>query len=172
MASKKNQKIKIPVKVLDHATSLPLPHIQSPGAAGLDLLAAVPELETLVLKKGKTALIPTGLILELPLGTEAQIRPRSGLAFKFGVTVLNTPGTIDSDYRGEVKVLLINHGEADFIIQRGDRIAQMVVAQYSSVELVETKTLSITARGNGGFGSTNASSKPQKITASKNKRRK
>ncbi|MFM7084171.1 MAG: dUTP diphosphatase [Hyphomicrobium sp.] len=171
MISKKIQKIKISVKVLEHAKTLPLPHTQSDGAAGLDLLAAVAETEPLVLRKGERALIPTGLMLELPLGTEAQIRPRSGLALKHGVTVLNSPGTIDSDYRGEVKVLLMNHGDTDYVVQRGDRIAQMVVSHHAPAVLIEAKVLSSTARGAGGFGSTKIRSKPKKTRPVKTEKR-
>ena len=171
MVSKKIRKIKIPVKVLEHAKTLPLPQAQSDGAAGLDLLAAVSETEPLVIKKGERALIPTGLIVELPLGTEAQVRPRSGLALKHGVTVLNSPGTIDSDYRGEVKVLLMNHGDTDYVVQRGDRIAQMVVAHHAPALLVEAKILSSTARGEGGFGSTKVRIKPKKTRPVKTKKR-
>lgn len=172
MVSKKIRKIKIPVKVLAHAKSLPLPETQSEEASGLDLLAALNETEPLVLKSGARALVPTGLILELPLGTDAQIRPRSGLALKHGVTVLNSPGTIDSDYRGEIKILLINHGETEYIVRRGDRVAQMIISQHNHVELRETKLLKDTARGKGGFGSTKTSSKPIESGQIKNKKRK
>jgi dUTP pyrophosphatase len=120
----------------------------------LDLLAAVPESAPLVLAPRQRALVPTGLTIALPPGYEAQVRPRSGLAFKHGVTVLNAPGTIDADYRGEIGVLLINHGDAPFPIHRGERIAQMVVAPVARVELVSSGTLPPTKRGSGGFGST------------------
>jgi dUTP pyrophosphatase len=143
---------RIKVVRLPHTAGLGLPAHQSAGAAGLDLVAAVEA--PLVLKPGKRELIPTGLILELPAGFEGQVRPRSGLALKHGVTVLNSPGTIDSDYRGEVKVLLVNLGEAPFTIARGERIAQLVVARCERVALVEAKAASATRRGAGGFGST------------------
>jgi dUTP pyrophosphatase len=126
----------------------------SAGAAGVDLPAALAPGEDLTLAAGKTAMVPTGLAIALPLGYEAQIRPRSGLAAKHGVTVLNSPGTVDADYRGEVKVLLINHGEAPFTVRRGDRIAQMVVAPVSAVDFEERETLDDTARGDRGHGST------------------
>jgi dUTP pyrophosphatase len=137
---------------LAHAAGLPLPAYQSAGAAGLDLLAAVEA--AVVLRPGRRALIPTGLILELPRGFEAQVRPRSGLALQHGVTVLNAPGTIDSDYRGEVKVLLANLGGRPFTVARGERIAQLVVARCERVALVEAPAASPTRRGAGGFGST------------------
>lgn len=142
------------------AADLPLPAYQSDEAAGLDLFAAVPASKPMVLKPGERALVPTGLILELPKGTEAQVRPRSGLAMKHGITVLNSPGTIDSDYRGEVKVLLVNLGRKTFIITRGERIAQMVVATHVRVRLVERKQPRATRRGAGGFGSTGTTSAP------------
>jgi dUTP pyrophosphatase len=138
---------------LPHGGDLALPSPASPGAAGLDLRAA----ESFTLKPGARALVPTGLAIALPQGFEAQVRPRSGLAVKHGVTVLNAPGTIDSDYRGEIKVPMINHGESDFVIARGDRIAQMVVARVEQVELVEVAGLEETARGTGGFGSSGRS---------------
>jgi dUTP pyrophosphatase len=143
---------RVKVVRLPHSRGLPLPEYQSDGAAGFDLLAAVEAPVTL--KRGARALVPTGLIIELPLGFEAQVRPRSGLALRHGVTVLNSPGTIDSDYRGEVGVLLINLGEAAFQIQRGDRIAQMVVQRVEQVRLSEAKAASGALRGAGGFGST------------------
>jgi dUTP pyrophosphatase len=149
---------RIKVVRLAHAAGLPLPAHQSAGAAGLDLLAAVDAAVTL--RPGKRALIPTGLILELPAGFEAQVRPRSGLALSQGVTVLNAPGTIDSDYRGEVKVLLANLGDRPFKIARGERIAQLVVARCERVTLVEAKAASATRRGAGGFGSTGKGPKP------------
>lgn len=157
MAKTTNSLIKVRVRVLDHAKDLPLPQIQSAGAAGLDLVAAVLEDAPIQLKPGARALVPTGLMIELPLGTEAQIRPRSGLAVKHGITVLNTPGTVDSDYRGEVQVLLVNLGDATFTIRRGERIAQMVVASHRQVRLVPAISLTDTARGEGGFGSTGRS---------------
>ena len=137
---------------LPHGRDLPLPAYQSVGAAGLDLLAAVERARRL--SPGQRLLVPTGLILELPLGLEAQVRPRSGLALRHGVTVLNSPGTIDCDYRGEVQVLLINLGDAAFTIRRGERIAQLVVQNVERVRLVESAKASATARGAGGFGST------------------
>jgi dUTP pyrophosphatase len=146
--------IKVEVQRLPHGEGLALPAYQSADAAGLDLLAAVPETAPVTLDPGKHALVPTGLIIALPRGYEAQVRPRSGLAAKHGVTVLNAPGTIDADYRGEVSVLLINHGEAPFTIRRGERIAQMVIAPVVRVELVGVAALSATNRGDGGFGST------------------
>jgi dUTP pyrophosphatase len=146
--------IRIDICQLPHGEGLALPAYQSPHAAGLDLLAAVPETAPLVLAPGQRALVPTGLTIALPSGYEAQIRPRSGLAARHGVTVLNAPGTIDADYRGEIGVLLINHGDALFPIHRGERIAQMVVAAVARVELVSSGPLPTTKRGSGGFGST------------------
>jgi dUTP pyrophosphatase len=145
--------IEVPVKRLPHAGNLPLPAYQSAAAAGLDLLAAVPEGEPVVIAPGRSALIPTGLVLALPPGTEGQVRPRSGLAAKHGVTVLNAPGTIDADYRGELKVLLVNHGPEPFAVSFGMRIAQLVVAPVSRAELREVSDLEATVRGAGGFGS-------------------
>jgi dUTP pyrophosphatase len=145
---------------LAHAAGLPLPAYQSAGAAGLDLLAAVEA--PVVLRPGRRALIPTGLILELPRGFEAQVRPRSGLALKHAITVLNSPGTIDSDYRGEVKVLLVNLGERPFAVARGERIAQLVVARCERVALVEAPAASPTRRGAGGFGSTGRGGRAQR----------
>jgi dUTP diphosphatase len=146
--------VRIDIRQLPHGEGLALPAYQSAHAAGLDLLAAVPEHEPLILAPGAHAQVPTGLTVALPPGYEAQIRPRSGLAAKHGVTVLNAPGTVDADYRGEIGVLLINHGKAPFAIRRGERIAQMVVASVVRVELVPASTLSATDRGSGGFGST------------------
>jgi len=146
--------IRLEVQQLPHGRGLPLPAYQSADAAGLDLLAAVPGEAPVTLGLGQHALIPTGLVIALPQGYEAQVRPRSGLAAKHGVTVLNAPGTIDADYRGEVGVLLINHGTAPFTIKRGERIAQMVIAPVSRVELSAVTSLSGTDRGSGGFGST------------------
>src|SRR5205807_5384825 len=139
---------------LPHAEGLPLPAYQSADAAGIDLLAAVPENSPLALPPAKHAMIPTGLIIALPPGYEAQVRPRSGLAARHGVTVLNSPGTIDADYRGEISVILINHGQAPFMIRRGERIAQMVIAPVVRAELGVAASLSTTDRGSGGFGST------------------
>ena len=137
---------------LPHARDLPLPAYQSEDAAGLDLLAAVEE--TMILPPLGRALVPTGLAMALPSGYEAQVRPRSGLAAKHGVTVLNSPGTIDADYRGEIKVILINLSDTPFTIGRGERIAQMVIAPVTQGTLIEAETLDATARGAGGFGST------------------
>jgi dUTP pyrophosphatase len=145
---------KIGILRLPHAEGIPLPAYETVGAAGMDLRAAVAEDETMVLKPGDRAAAPTGFCYGLPLGYEAQVRPRSGLALKNGVTCLNSPGTIDSDYRGEVKVILINHGEADFVIRRGDRIAQLVIAPVVQGVWAEVDSLDETARGAGGFGST------------------
>jgi len=139
---------------LPHSEGLDLPAYETKDAAGVDLRAAVPEAEPIKLEPGKRALIPTGLVMEIPSGFEGQIRPRSGLAFKNGITCLNTPGTIDADYRGEVMVLLINLGEEAFIVERGMRIAQMVIAPVNQVEIVETSLANETERGSGGFGST------------------
>ncbi|MBS7543387.1 dUTP diphosphatase [Ancylobacter oerskovii] len=144
----------IPVQVLPHGEGLPLPSYATEGAAGLDLIAAVPDAEPLVLAPLARAAVPTGLCLALPAGHEAQVRPRSGLALKHGVTVLNAPGTIDADYRGEVKVLLVNLGEAPFRIERGMRIGQMVVAPVLRATLEKSRDLEKTTRGDGGFGST------------------
>jgi dUTP pyrophosphatase len=146
--------ITVDVQRLPHAQGLELPAYQTAHAAGLDLLAAVAEDKPVTLTPGQRALIPTGLMIAVPPGFEAQVRPRSGLAFKHGVTVLNAPGTIDADYRGEVGVLLINHGDAAFTIRRGERIAQMVIAPVTQANLVGVESLSSTARGSGGFGST------------------
>jgi len=132
--------------------ALPLPRYESDGASGLDLRADVDE--PVVLAPGRRALIPTGLVIELPDGYEAQVRPRSGLALRHGATVLNSPGTIDADYRGEIQVILINLGEDDFVVQRGDRVAQMVVAPVAHVHLREQAALRPTQRGEGGFGHT------------------
>ncbi len=139
---------------LPHGEGLPLPSYQSKHAAGLDLVAAVPREQPTKLPPGARALIPTGFALEIPVGYEAQVRPRSGLALKHGVTLLNSPGTIDADYRGEVMVILINHGTEPFLVQRGDRIAQLVIAPVASVEIVAVDALGATGRGEGGFGST------------------
>jgi len=146
--------IKVDIRQLPHGEGLALPAYQSAHAAGLDLLAAVPEGAPLTLSPGQRALVPTGLTIALPPGYEAQVRPRSGLASKHGVTVLNSPGTVDADYRGEIGVLLVNHGDGPFSIRRGERIAQMVIAPVIQVELVSAARLSATERGSGGFGST------------------
>ena len=147
-------RVTVELQQLAHAEGLPLPAYQTIEAAGLDLMAAVPDSEPLTLAPGQYALVPTGLAIALPAGHEAQVRPRSGLAAKHGVTVLNSPGTIDADYRGEIKVILINHGAAPFVIKRGERIAQMVIAPMVQAALVPVATLSATDRGTGGFGST------------------
>jgi dUTP pyrophosphatase len=146
--------VTIDIRQLPHAEGLALPAYQSAHAAGLDLVAAVPEGAPMMLAPGQYALVPTGLTIALPPGYEAQVRPRSGLAAKHGVTVLNSPGTIDADYRGEIGVLLINQGAAPFTIRRGERIAQMVIASVVRAELVPAISLSATDRGSGGFGST------------------
>jgi dUTP pyrophosphatase len=146
--------VKLEIRQLPHGEGLALPAYQSAHAAGLDLLAAVPEDSPVILSPGQHALVPTGLTIALPSGYEAQVRPRSGLASKHGVTVLNAPGTVDADYRGEIGVLLINHGDTPFSIRRGERIAQMVIASVARVELVPAAELSTTRRGSGGFGST------------------
>ncbi|MBY5355588.1 dUTP diphosphatase [Rhizobium leguminosarum] len=139
---------------LANGEGLDLPAYESKGAAGLDLRAAVDEAAPLTLLPGKRALVPTGFIFEIPEGFEGQVRPRSGLAFKNGITCLNSPGTVDSDYRGEVKVLLINLGEEPFVISRGMRIAQMVIAPVTQTRVAEITAASETTRGAGGFGST------------------
>lgn len=148
------ERITLGIMRLAHGVGLPLPGYQTAGAAGVDLMAAIPKTKPLTLEPGERVLVPTGLSLELPSGCEAQVRPRSGLAFKHGVTVLNSPGTIDCDYRGEVQVLLINHGTEAFHILRGDRIAQLVVAPARQAILIEINALSASKRGAGGFGST------------------
>ena len=147
-------RIDIALSFFDHGRGLELPRQQTPGAAGVDLLAALGTSEVVTMTPGARAIVPCGFAMALPTGYEAQVRPRSGLAAKHGVTVLNTPGTIDADYRGEVKVILINHGSEPFEIRRGDRIAQMVVAPVSAVIFSERETLDETTRGAGGFGST------------------
>ncbi len=139
---------------LEHAKGLELPAYETSGSAGMDLRAAVAEDRQIVLLPGRRTLVPTGLIFEIPEGFEVQIRPRSGLAFKNGITCLNTPGTVDSDYRGEVKVLLINLGDDDFRIERGMRIAQAVFAPVVQSKIEERTKVTETARGAGGFGST------------------
>jgi dUTP pyrophosphatase len=146
--------VTVDIQQLPHGQGLPLPAYQSAYAAGLDLIAAVPDEAPLTLACGQRALVPTALAIALPAGFEAQVRPRSGLAAKHGVTVLNSPGTIDADYRGEISVLLINLGDAPFTIRRGERIAQMIVAPVIQVSLSKVVSLSSTERGSGGFGST------------------
>ena len=144
--------MKVPIQRLSHAQDLPLPAYATPGAAGLDLFAAVDQ--ELVLEPGRRAAIPTGIAIALPDGFEAQVRPRSGLALRHGITVLNAPGTIDSDYRGEVAAILINLGPESFAVARGMKIAQLVIAAHARVEWSETANLDNTPRGAGGFGST------------------
>jgi dUTP pyrophosphatase len=146
--------ISIKLRWLPHGVGLPLPRQQTAGAAGLDLAAAIGLDEVLEIAPGDYAKVPTGLAIALPEGFEAQVRPRSGLAAKHGVTVLNSPGTVDADYRGEVMVLLINHGKESFTLRRGERIAQMVVAPVTAVELTPVDMLDETERGAGGHGST------------------
>jgi dUTP pyrophosphatase len=144
----------VPITRLAHGEGLPLPAYETALAAGMDLRAAVPDEQPFVLRPGARHPIPTGLAFALPPGFEAQVRPRSGLAAKHGVTCLNTPGTIDADYRGEVKVILINLGEEDFVVRRGERIAQLVIAPVVQAAWTEVDSLDETARGAGGFGST------------------
>ena len=151
--------LEIGVQRLAHADGLDLPAYQTAGAAGLDLLAALPPNTKIVLEPGARDAIPTGLVLAVPDGYEAQVRPRSGLALRFGVTVLNAPGTVDSDYRGEIQVILVNHGRDAYEIVRGARIAQIVFARVQRVAFVEA-TLDTTARGIGGFGSTGNGAEP------------
>ena len=152
--SQTDDSVKLAIRRLPHSEGLKLPAYETAGSAGMDLRAALEEGKELILSPGERALVPTGLIFELPEGYEAQIRPRSGLAFKNGVTCLNTPGTIDSDYRGEIKVLLINLGQEPFTITRGMRIAQTVISPAPQIAIVETTTTSDTIRGTKGFGST------------------
>ncbi|TMJ32080.1 MAG: dUTP diphosphatase [Alphaproteobacteria bacterium] len=149
--------IEIRVARLPHGADLPLPAYQSKLASGCDLLAAIPQEEPIVIAPGARAAIPTGIALALPPGTEGQVRPRSGLAARSGVTVLNAPGTIDADYRGEVRVLLVNLGGAPFTVRRGMRIAQLVIAPNLRARMIETTRLDDTVRNTGGFGSTGSS---------------
>lgn len=142
----------IKIRTLPHFEGLPLPQYQSHGASGLDLLAACQG--SVVLKPGERVLIPTGISIELPEGTEGQIRPRSGLALHYGVTLLNTPGTIDSDYRGEIQVIVINLGQEDFLVTRGMRLAQLVISEVVKARLTVVDNLNSTLRGRGGFGHT------------------
>ncbi|HEY9537333.1 MAG TPA: dUTP diphosphatase [Kiloniellaceae bacterium] len=144
--------LSVAIKRLDHAADLALPAYATADSAGMDLLAAVEA--SISLAPGERRLIPTGIAIALPPGTEAQVRPRSGLALKHGITVLNAPGTIDADYRGEVGVILVNHGDQPFVIERGSRIAQMVVAAHARVAWTVSSDLEASARGAGGFGST------------------
>jgi dUTP pyrophosphatase len=145
--------IEVSIMRLANGKDLPLPSYETAGAAGMDLRST----EAITLKPGARCLVPTGVAIALPEGFEAQIRPRSGLALKHGVTVLNSPGTIDCDYRGEIKVPLINHGQEDFVITQGDRIAQMVIAPVARINWIEVKSLESTVRGAGGFGSSGRS---------------
>ncbi|MET0219060.1 MAG: dUTP diphosphatase [Tardiphaga sp.] len=149
-----SEPVRVEVRQLPHGEGLPLPAYQTAYAAGLDLLAAVADDAPVVLAPGQIAMVPTALCIALPQGHEAQVRPRSGLAARHGITVLNSPGTIDADYRGEISVILINHGASAFTIKRGERIAQMVIAPVTSAQLVAVATLNNTERGSGGFGST------------------
>jgi dUTP pyrophosphatase len=146
--------IEVKVLRLPHADGLPLPAYATAQSAGLDLMAAIGPDEQLTLKARERALVPTGLVLRIPDGCEAQVRPRSGLALKHGITVLNSPGTIDADYRGEIKIILVNLGHEPFVLRRGDRIAQLVVAPVARAVLVATTSLEGSVRGAGGFGST------------------
>jgi dUTP pyrophosphatase len=146
--------LRLAVLVLPHGEGLPLPRYETAGAAGLDLMAAIGENEIFTLRNGERGLVPTGLALHLPEGFEGQVRPRSGLALRHGVTVLNAPGTIDADYRGEVKVLLVNLGSEPFVVTRGARIAQLVLAPVARARIVAVEGLAATPRNAGGFGST------------------
>ena len=140
------------IKKLENSQGLALPKYETNGSAGMDLIASIDE--DIIIKSGEIKLIKTGIAIALEKGFEAQIRPRSGLALKNGITVLNTPGTIDSDYRGEICVILINHSKLDFVVSRGMRIAQMIIAKYAQAEIVEVENLDATIRGTSGFGST------------------
>jgi dUTP pyrophosphatase len=146
--------IKIKIVRLPHGADLPLPAYQSADAAGLDLMAAVPADAPVVIAPGGRAQIPTGVSIALPRGTEGQVRPRSGLAARHGISVLNTPGTVDSDYRGEIQVILVNFGAESFLVERGQRIAQLIIAPVFRAQLFESEKLAKTARGAQGFGST------------------
>lgn len=158
--------VTVQIVQLPHAKGLALPAYQTAGAAGLDLVAAVAETAPVMLLPRTRALVPTGLVLALPEGHEAQVRPRSGLALKHGVTVLNAPGTIDADYRGEVQVILVNFGSAPYEVRRGERIAQLVIQPVAQALLVEVEAVAETDRGAGGFGSTGLKTSGQKPTAS------
>ena len=149
------------LKILENGYGLPIPKYESEGAAGLDLLAAISESKNIIILPGKAEMVPTGIAIALPKGFEAQIRPRSGLAAKNGITILNSPGTIDSDYRGEISAMLINHSKVNFEIDRGMRIAQMVIAPVVQFNLIMTETLDETKRGAGGFGSTGISAEDE-----------
>lgn len=148
------ERLKVPIRRFPHGEGLPLPEYMSPGAAGLDLYAAL--MEEITLPPGGRALVPTGIALAVPPGWEAQLRPRSGLAWRYGLTLLNSPGTVDSDYRGEIKVLLINLGTEPYTVRRGDRIAQLVLNAVGRVEWEEVEELPASRRGAGGFGHTGA----------------
>ena len=149
------------LKILENGYGLPIPKYESEGAAGLDLLAAIEENKSVIILPGRAEMVPTGIAIALPSGFEAQIRPRSGLAAKNGITILNSPGTIDSDYRGEISAMLINHSKVNFKIERGMKIAQMVIAPVVQFNLIKTETLDETKRGAGGFGSTGISAKDE-----------
>ena len=149
------------LKILENGYGLPIPKYESEGAAGLDLLAAISENKNIIILPGKAEMVPTGIAIALPKGFEAQIRPRSGLAAKNGITILNSPGTIDSDYRGEISAMLINHSKVNFEIERGMRIAQMVIAPVVQFNLIKAETLDETKRGAGGFGSTGISAEDE-----------
>ena len=149
------------LKILENGYGLPIPKYESECAAGLDLLAAISESKNIIILPGKAEMVPTGIAIALPKGFEAQIRPRSGLAAKNGITILNSPGTIDSDYRGEISAMLINHSKVNFEIERGMRIAQMVIAPVVQFNLIKAETLDETKRGAGGFGSTGISAKDE-----------
>ena len=151
------ERVEVKIKQLPHAEGLELPSYQTEGSSGMDILAAVPDGEPTILKPRERQLIPTGLQVDIPLEYEIQIRPRSGLAIKQGITALNTPGTIDADYRGEIKVILINLGQENVVINRGMRIAQMVLSPVSKLKWLPQDKLSETARSSGGFGSTGVS---------------
>ncbi len=146
--------VQLRIMRLSHGTDLPLPNYHSAQAAGLDLLAAVPDDAPVTIAPGTRAAIPTGIAVALPRGYEGQVRPRSGLALRHGVTVLNTPGTVDADYRGEVQVILVNLGSEPFVVRRGMRIAQFVIAAFEQMVVIEAASLDPTARATGGFGST------------------
>ena len=145
---------KLEIKILENGIGLPIPKYESSGAAGLDLMAAIKENKKILISPGKAEMIPSGIAVAIPQGFEAQIRPRSGLASKNGITVLNSPGTIDSDYRGEILIMLINHSKKDFEISRGMRIAQMVISKIEQFNLISVDELGMTNRGKDGFGST------------------
>ena len=149
--------ISVEILRLDHARDLPLPAYETPGAAGMDLRAATAEEEPVVIRPGGRTMVPTGFCIAVPAGYEAQVRPRSGLAIRSGITCLNSPGTVDSDYRGEVKVILANLGEENVVIRRGDRIAQLVICPVVRAQWRETQALDQTKRGAAGFGSTGGS---------------